>query len=766
MPHWKKADPHHGRETELYGEALPSREYIMELLGAESGPVTRERLHELLGIDDEDEIDRLRRRLRAMERDGQILRNRRGAFGLVSRMDLVRGRVQGHKDGFGFVIPDDGSDDLYLHARQMRRVLDGDRVLAREAGQDRRGRREGVIVEVLERGTTTVVGRYYREKDVSFVVPDNRRIHQDILIPPEARNGARHGKIVVAEITQHPTDRNGPIGQVAEVLGDHLAPGMEVEIAVRNHSIPHEFPAPVLREAERLPDEVRKGDKAHRVDLRDLPLVTIDGEDARDFDDAVYCEPLARGAFRLVVAIADVSHYVRVAGKLDAEASKRGTSVYFPGQVIPMLPEKLSNGLCSLNPDVDRLCMVADLRISGAGKITGYQFSEGVMRSRARLTYTTVGALLAEPKGSGAKAFRKKHAELEQNILDLHRLYKVLRAARDKRGAIDFETIETRVVFGENRKIERIVPVERNDAHKLIEECMLSANVAAARFLMDHKLEGLYRVHDGPKTEKVEALRQFLGEFGLSLGGGDKPRPAHYQKLAQQIEERPDRHLIQTVMLRSMQQAVYSPENIGHFGLDYPAYAHFTSPIRRYPDLLVHRAIRSVIRSDQKTKLVQRSSGAKALPLAKIYPYDRAALEALGEHCSTTERRADEATRDAMDTLKCEYMLDHVGDRFDGTISAVTGFGIFVQLDEVYVEGLVHITALGSDYYHFDAVKHRLLGERTRTAFRLGDRVRVLVARVDVEEARIDLELDQKKPAPKGTKGKKTSRGRRSGKKR
>lgn len=742
MAHWKELDPNYEREQALYGDALPSREYIMQLLGGESGPVKVERLHELLEVSEEQEIEHLRRRLRAMERDGQILRDRRGALGLISRMDLVRGRVQGHKDGFGFVIPDDGSDDLYLHTRQMRKVLDGDRVLVREAGQDRRGRREGVIVEVLERGTSSVVGRYREEGGVAFVAPDNKRIHQDILIPAEGRGQAVSGQIVVAEITQHPTQRNGPIGRIASVLGEHLAAGMEVEIAVRNHSIPHQFPDAVLAEADALPDEVQETDKHGRFDFRDLPLVTIDGEDARDFDDAVFCEPVRGGGWRLLVAIADVSHYVRVGTALDDEARERGNSVYFPGQVIPMLPEKLSNGLCSLNPDVDRLCMVADLRISAKGKTTEFKFVEGVMRSRARLTYTTVAAVLRKPNGRKAKAFRERFPDLERELKNLHALFAVLRDAREKRGAIDFDTVETKVMFGDDRKIEKIVPVERNDAHKLIEECMLAANVAAASFLKKHKLQALFRVHEGPKPEKLETLRQFIGEFGLNMSGGEKPTPKDYQKLSHAISERPDRHLIQTVMLRSMRQAVYSPENVGHFGLAYDSYAHFTSPIRRYPDLLVHRGIRSIIRSKRRSKHVGRVSGVADLPIAKIYPYQSADMERIGELCSRSERRADEATRDALDTLKCEYMLEHVGEIFEGTISAVTGFGLFIELDDVYIEGLVHISNLNSDYYHLDAAKHRLLGERSRKAYRLGDRLKVMVARVDVEERRIDLELE------------------------
>ncbi len=740
MGKWKKKDPHYAREMGKYGSALPSREYILELLGKQTGPVSTDRLHELLGIDEED-IRSLQRRLRAMEREGQILRDRSGQYGLVQRMDLVRARVRGHRDGYGFAIPEEGGEDFYLHARQMRRVMDGDRVLVRTRGQDRRGRLEGVIVEVLERAHQELVGRYFREGGVSFVVPDNARISQDVQVPPEGRGAARNGQVVVVEITQPPSDRTGPVGRVREVLGQVRGPGMEIEIALRAHGIPHEWPAGVAREAQRLPDEVGSRDSRHRVDLRDLPLVTIDGEDAKDFDDAVFCEPAERGGWRLVVAIADVSHYVKVGSKLDQSAQERGTSVYFPGQVVPMLPEKLSNGLCSLNPAVDRLCLFADMRISPQGRLTSWQFGEGVMHSQARLTYTQVGAWLENPDSRSSQNPLRQREDLHDPVRNLHALYQVLRAAREKRGAIDFETVETRIEFGERRKIERIVPVERNVAHRIIEECMLCANVSAANFLLDHKVPALYRVHDGPEEDKLSNLREFLGGFGLNLGGGAKPKPAHYQKLLSSIQGRPELPLLQTVMLRSLQQAMYAPENIGHFGLAYPAYTHFTSPIRRYPDLLVHRALRSVIRSRRKTDAVVRAPGAGTLERDEIYPYQFQQLEQLGVQCSIAERRADEAVRDATDTLKCEYMEARVGEVFEGTVSAVTGFGFFVLLDELYAEGLVHVTSLPHDYYHFDAVHHRFVGERTRRMFRLSDRVRVRVLRVDVEQRRIDFEL-------------------------
>jgi ribonuclease R len=721
-----KNDPFAEREAEKYQNPIPSREFIMQLLEKEGRPMSRQDIAETLRLEDEDDLEALRRRLRAMERDGQLLFNRKREYGLISKMDLVRGRVMGHPDGFGFLIPDDGSDDLFLSGREMRVAFHGDRVLARVAGIDRRGRREGAVVEVLERANLTMVGRLFIEEGVAFMVPDNKRIPQDILVPKENLGPAEHNQIVTVEIVQQPTPFRQAIGRVVEVLGDHMAPGMEIDISIRSHGLPQVWSPQTEQQIASLSPEVREEDKQGRVDIRDLPLVTIDGEDARDFDDAVYCEPDGSG-WRLLVAIADVSHYVEPETPLDIDARERGNSVYFPERVIPMLPEILSNGLCSLNPEVDRLCMVCDMQLNKQGQLKGYKFYPAVMYSHARLTYDKVAAMLVDQDPQ----LCQQYAPLLPALHNLYALYKVLRKRRSKRGAIDFDTTETKIVFGEERKIEQIVPLVRNDAHKLIEECMIIANVATAKFLLENKVPALYRIHEGPKPEKLEALREFLGEFGLKLGGGDKPQGKDFGRLLDQIEERPDAHLIQTVMLRSLRQAVYSPDNVGHFGLAFDAYAHFTSPIRRYPDLLVHRAIRHVLKH-QKTGFFQRKKTGE-------FRYDYAAMADLGEHCSQTERRADEATRDAVDWLKCEYMLDKVGHDYVGTISSVTSFGLFVELDDVYVEGLVHVTSLENDYYHFDPVRHRLIGERQRQMFRLGDRLRVQIARVDLEERKIDF---------------------------
>lgn len=714
-------DPHSKRESEKYENPIQSREFILELLKQNNRPLTQRSIAKLLGLKGEEQIEALRRRLRAMERDGQLLRNRKNAYGIISKMNLITGRVMGHPDGFGFLIPDEGGDDLFLSDREMRVVLHGDRAIARITGTDRRGRKEGAIVEVIKRGNERIVGRLVADAGIYYLIPNNRRISQDILVPPAGLMDAKEGQIVEVEITEHPNRHRSPLGKIVTVLGDHMAPGMEIDIALRAFDLPHVWSIEAINQAESFGKEIPTGSIENRLDLRAKPLVTIDGEDARDFDDAVYAEQLKSGSWRLWVAIADVSSYVDPKSPLDKDAQDRGTSVYFPSQVIPMLPEALSNGLCSLNPEVDRLCMVCEMVINTSGDIESYQFHQAVMNSKARLTYTDVAAMLVDQDD----ALRAKYGHVLPGLECMFDLYKVMLTAREKRGAIDFEMTETQFIFDDNRKIKTIEPRERNEAHRLIEEFMVAANVAAAQFLLQHKMPALYRVHETPAEEKLTGLREFLGELGLVLGGGDDPQPAHYASLLHTARKRPDAHLLQTVMLRSMKQAMYSPDNVGHFGLALDAYAHFTSPIRRYPDLLVHRAIRHII------------SGKKR----DSWRYSHEDMVQLGEHCSMTSRRADEATRDVSDWLKCEFMRDHVGKTYEGIISGVTGFGLFVELSDIYIEGLVHVTSLKNDYYQFDATGHRLMGERTRKVYRLADKVNVKVVRVDLDEKKIDLEI-------------------------
>jgi ribonuclease R len=749
----KKADPYAKRESKKYTNPIVSREYILSILDKSIGPLTLKQIAKKTDIKTDQDREALRRRLIAMERDGQIHSNRKQAYARVDKMDLIRGKVQGHRDGYGFLIPSDGSEDVYLSSRQMRRVFNGDEVLVRLSSTGIRGRLDGVITEVLSHNTHQLVGRYHHEQGIGFVRPENVRQAHDVLIPHELTLQAKSNQFVMVEITQQPSKNHLPVGRIIEILGDHLAPGMEIDVAIRSHDIPHEWPQAVLEQADQLPLEVAEADKKHRVDLRDCPFVTIDGEDARDFDDAVYCEAKKSGGWRLFVAIADVSHYVTLHTALDQEAENRSTSVYFPDFVVPMLPEALSNGLCSLNPKVDRLAMVCEMTISASGRISGYLFYEALIHSHARLTYTQVGQVLSERfENAPGQGFQEEIKSLLPHLDELYILYKTLRKIREARGAIDFETTETRILFDEERKIERIIPVERNDAHKLIEECMLAANVCAARFLEKHDLVGLFRVHDGPREQKLENLKLFLGELGLSLRAKQQPEPAHYQSLLKKIANRPDAKIIQTVMLRSLAQAMYQPDNQGHFGLAYPAYTHFTSPIRRYPDLLVHRAIRHVILSRQTSSNVRRVKGSTLIPKKQIYPYLLEDMLALGEHTSMAERRADEATRDVVSWLKCEYLQDHVGDVYQGVVTGVTNFGLFVELLDLYVEGLVHITSLPSDYYHFEEAHHRLVGERTRRTFCLGDELTVKVSSVTLDERKVDFELagdDAGKPVKK-----------------
>jgi len=732
----RRRDPQASREATRYAKPIASREHILDVIDDVDHPVNRDDLAGLLGIDAEDDLEALRRRLNAMTRDGQLVRNRRDCYARADRLDLVAGRVIGHQDGFGFLVTDDPGDDVFLSARQMRALFHGDRVLAHITGLDRRGRREGSVVEVLKRNTHKVVGRFYNESGVTFVSPDSKRLPQEIAVPAGESGGAAHGQIVTVEIIEQPTKRAPPVGRVIEVLGDHMAPGMEIDIAIRSHDVPLAWPADVEAEIAGLGEEVPAGAKRGREDLRALPLVTIDGSDARDFDDAVYCERTP-GGWRLLVAIADVSHYVHPDTALDREAHERGNSVYFPERVIPMLPEILSNGLCSLNPDVDRLCLVCEMIIKRDGRLLRSRFFDGLMRSHARLTYSEAAAVMVDRDAATCG----QHESLVPHLDELYRLYQALRGARTKRGAIDFETTETRIIFGKERKIERIVPLVRNDAHKVIEECMIAANVAAARFLERHDMPTLYRVHAVPSAEKITDLQEFLNELGLGLRGGAKPSARDYSALLDEVRGRPDEHLINTVLLRSMPRAEYSPVNIGHFGLAHDHYVHYTSPIRRYPDLLVHRAIRHVL------------AGKKA----KTFHYGAGTMLDLGEHCSATERRADDATRDAIDWLKCEYMLDKVGEIFPGIITTTTSFGIFVELRDIYVEGLVHVTALGDDYYHYEPTRHWLIGERTRRMFRLGDEVSVKVVQVNLDDRKIDFELSESKPA-RGGKQHKTRR--------
>ena len=741
-------DPNYAKELAKYDNPIPSREFILQIIRTHNAPMTKEEIFVALGITDETRQEAMRRRLRAMENDGQLVFTKRKCYALPEKLDLLKGMVIGHREGFGFLQVEGKKEDFFIPNVQMQKVMHGDYVLAQPNGFDRKGRPEVRIVRILEANKKQIVGRFFLEQGIGYVMPDDSRITRDILIPDNARLGARMGQVVVVELHPRTAPFFQPIGKITEVLGDNMAKGMEVEIAIRKHDIPHSFPSAVEKQLKKWAEDVPEEAKRGRVDLRDLPLVTIDGEDARDFDDAVFCQKQGKG-WKLWVAIADVSYYVRPKSALDTEAYNRGNSVYFPNRVVPMLPEKLSNGLCSLNPQVDRLCMVCEITISAKGKMTDYQFYEAVMNSHARLTYNKVAKILEKDT-----ALCERYASLVPHLQDLHDMYQVLVKARQQRGAIEFETIESKFIFNALGRIERIEPVVRNDAHKIIEECMILANIASANFMAKHQEPALYRIHAVPGEEKLTAFRSFLAECGLSLSGGNKPTPMDYAQLLEQIKQRPDHELIQTMLLRSMSQAVYSADNIGHFGLALEEYAHFTSPIRRYPDLTLHRGIKYLLAKQKGSKRKTTDTGGYHYPLEE--------MDLFGAHCSSTERRADDATREVADWLKCEYMQDHVGEEFDGVISSVTGFGFFVRLNDLFIDGLVHISGLANDYYLFDMPKQRLIGENSGMIFRLGDAVKVRVEAVSLEQKQIDFSLisSERKPRRSGktarTKVKKT----------
>ncbi len=715
------SDPHAAREAQRYAHPIPSREAILALLEERGELLTEARIATALAIDDTVDLEALRKRLAAMVRDGQLLLGRRGGYAPTQKLDLIAGVVLANAEGYGFLRPDEGGDDLYLSPQQMRAVMHGDRALASVVGIDRRGRRQGAIAEVLQRRSPRLVGRVVVENGVTLVTPDDRRLHLDVMITPGNEQGARSGQIVVVEITDPPTANRGPLGAIRAVLGERLQPSLVVEMAIASHDLPNEWPAAVLRDAAEVEGAVTAAEREGRADIRKLPLVTIDGADARDFDDAVYAEPKRGGGWRLIVAIADVSHYVQVGNALDHEAFERSTSTYFPGFVVPMLPETLSNGICSLNPKVDRLCMVCDMQVDAEGAVAKAKFYDAVMSSHARLTYDKVWQAvgLREPDAL------HEVADVLPQLEHLHALYKAMAAQRRRRGAIDFETPEVKFRLDQTGGVESMGATERNDAHKLIEECMIAANVQAALFLEKKKIPALFRAHEPPPAEKYEDLQQFLREFKLRMPPVDEVTPADFSEILRMVKDRPERELIQSVLLRSQSMAAYQPDNRGHFGLALQAYTHFTSPIRRYPDLLVHRAIRYAL------------TGGKPAD----YTYSPAEMAAMAVHCSQRERRAEEAERDVDDRFKCAWMAKHIGSEFDGIVTGVTSFGLFVELEESRVSGLVHISQLANDYYHFDAIRKLLKGERTGTQFRLGDHVRIQVLRASLEDRKIDFRL-------------------------
>ena len=705
-----------GRKRKTYKHPIPGRNELLEFFEKSGKPLKLNEITTHFSLTGQRTRTLLGDRLHKMVRAGQIIENRRREYCLTAKLDLITGVVSGHRDGFGFVIRDDGGDDVYLSAREMRSLFHRDRVAIKIVGKDRRGKPEGQLVEVLERSTREVAGQFIRERGIGLVIPDNAKIAHRILIAKGESGKARPGQIVVAEILDYPTQVEQATGRIVRVIGSPDQKGVATEIAIQSHAIPTGWPKAVREEIRKFGKTVPAAAKQGRVDLRGTNLLTIDGADARDFDDAVYCEPSGNG-WRLLVAIADVAHYVEIGSDLDEHAITRGTSVYFPDRVVPMLPEVLSNGLCSLNPKVDRLCMVCDMRVDASGKVTKSTFVEAVMRSCARLTYSQVGGFLS------GQSSRDVPKSLHAGLRNLHDLYKAFAKARQRRGAIELDLPSTRFELGKGGEIAAIRVVERNDAHRLIEECMIAANVQAAKFLRRHRIPGLFRVHPKPDPDRFDELRQYLLTLGLKVPHSDHVEPRQFNMLLGQVKGRPDSASISMAMLRSLTHAEYTPTNIGHFGLSLDAYAHFTSPIRRYPDLLVHRAIRHIIRGGKPGR----------------YAYDARSMERLGTITSAHERRAEEATRDVEAWLKCEYMEGHVGDEFDGVITGVTNFGLFVQITELLTDGLVHVTSLANDYYHYEAATQQLVGERSGKTYRLGEAMRVKVQRVDMESRRIDF---------------------------
>lgn len=745
-----KKDPHTKREAKNYDNPIASREHILDTLERINEPAGFEKLSVDLDCTEEPKTNALKARLQAMVRDGQLVRDRRRHYSIASKVEMKVGKISAHPDGFGFLITDDKQhEDIYLSFAQMRQVFHGDKALVRLRGVDRRGRIEGEIVEVTERSTRQLVGRLYPLGDAFVLEPLSKRFPQELLVARKDTGGAEGDKIVVVELITQPALHEKARAKVVEILGDHLTPGIEVEIALRNNDIPAEFQSEVIEEADSLPLEVTHEDRQDRKDLTKIPFVTIDGEDARDFDDAVYCEANSNAGWRLFVAIADVSHYIKPDSPLDESAYDRATSVYFPQYVVPMLPEKLSNGLCSLRPDVERLTMVCEMTISSHGRISGYKFYKGVIKSFARLTYNQVSDFL-DGSGKSSSGMDKK---VKLNLETLESLYLTLNDRRKERGALDLDTVELDFQFDKEAKLTKIVPKKRLLAHRLIEEAMLCANVCAARFLGSQKSVGLYRVHEPPEVDRVEKLRDFLQTIGIKLGGGDIPSPGDMQKAIEAMQKTGSGPIFQMAILRSLQQAVYQRVNKGHFGLNYKEYAHFTSPIRRYPDLIVHRLIKAVIHSRKKTDKVERfgkPGGDQKLA------YSEEQVDKIGEHTSMAERRADAAVYEVLDWIKCDYLEKHVGDSFEGVVTGVTAFGMFVELKDLYIEGLVHVSTLIGEYFQYDAASLCLTGDRTGYRYSLGDLVKVQVVKVDPEEGKIDFELISHQGSPtrrKATKG-------------
>tara|TARA_R110002110_G_scaffold400317_1_gene616620 strand:+ start:36013 stop:38277 length:2265 start_codon:yes stop_codon:yes gene_type:complete len=735
-------DPNFDRELETYETPVPSREFILTTIKSFSQPRKMKHLISHFELDDPDLIEGLRRRLKAMIRDGQLVKLRTGFVPVESEEEL-EGELHFFKEREVYCITD-AQRKIPLLPGTLRGCFEGDRVKVKVRNIADSDESFGRIIEIVEAQEKTVVGRFYKERNIYRVVPLEKNIFQHITIPKDQTGKAKTDDIVVVKLSRDVQEQayEGFVGQVLEVLGDYASPGIEIDMAIKKFNIPNTWPKAVEKLSNEFPKKITPQSKRNREDLIDVPFITIDGEDAKDFDDAVYCQPTKTG-WKVSVAIADVGHYVKPNTPLDKEAKRRGNSTYFPNRVVPMLPEGLSNQLCSLKPDEERLTLVCHMTVSKDGKVTRSKFTKAVIKSHARLTYNKVAKIY-----DGDVKLTEQYADVLPNIMALREAYEVLSAQRRKRGALDLETVDNLILFNDDGKIDKIIPVYRNDAHKVIEECMLAANVCAARLILRHKKPGLFRVHDDPPAKKLTQLKAFLSELGMSLKGNqDKPEASAYADILYQAKERPDRHVIETMVLRSLSQAQYREKNVGHFGLAYPQYVHFTSPIRRYPDLIIHRIIAAIIAEKEKD----------------IYSME--ALEELGEKLSVTERRSDDASRDATFALKCHYMQDKVGEDFEGVVSGVTAFGLFIELKDIYIEGLIHVSQLGHEYFHYDPVKHLMIGEHSRQTYQLGQEVKVKVVRVDMEDKKIDFELLDKGKAATTTKQSKNKKKRKKKKK-
>ena len=698
-----------------------STEEILKLMREDDRPLLLREILRRLSLQKE-QRQKARGLLRDLAEVGRVVRIRGNRYGLPSKMNLVVGRIKTHPDGYGFVVPEaEGQEDIFISPRNLKEAMHGDRVVARIESIRKKGK-EGSIIRILERKTRKVVGKFMRAKNYFYVIPEDDRILPEVFIPEGETKRARSNQIVVAEITRYPTERARPEGRITHILGYPDDPEIDPQIVTHKYDLPSRFTSPALEEAKSLPPAPSSYEYRNRVDLRGIPTLTIDGENARDFDDAVSVERERDGGVKLYVSISDVSHYVREGTSLDGEAYSRGTSVYFPDRAIPMFPVELSNEICCLHPKVDRLTLTAELRYDGNGERKGVRFYPSVIRSDERLTYTWVKKILVD----GDPELGERFGPLLPSLDLMADLCQELRRRRTERGAIDFDLPEPEIILNLQGETEDVVRAERNLAHQIIEEFMIAANEAVAHFMEERGVPFIYRIHEPPKKEAIDEFRSFISHLGYRMRKESDHSPKEFQKVLSDVKERPEERVVNEILLRSMKWAKYSAKNSGHFGLASDGYTHFTSPIRRYPDLIVHRLLKKVLSKEE----MKVSEGV---------------LAEMADHLSNRERVAMEAEREILDRYRVRFMKDKIGEEYEGIISGVAAFGFFVELKDIFVEGLVRMTSLHDDYYQYHEKKYCLVGERTHKTFRIGDEVRVRVDRVDVESRHIDFGLIEKK---------------------